>query len=118
MHQRGPEALRSIMGLCGLIKTHSGTALNRACGRALEGGTVRLKDVRRLLGEEGSRIQQGHFQFQESHPLIRDLSAYGDFIQATTTSFPQPSNQPNHTHDEPHQQPQIPSPCAAAIRAA
>ena len=110
VHQRGPEALRSIMGLCGLINQHSGTALNRACARALEGGTVRLKDVRRLLGEKSS-AEQGRFQFQESHPLIRDLSAYTDFIQSA-------SAQPPSNDHETHQQPQSASPSPSAIRAA
>jgi transposase len=112
LHQRGPEALRSIMGLCSLIHKHSGIALNRACARALESGTVRLKDVRRLLGENGAE-QQGRFQFQESHPLIRDLSAYTDFIQSTSTNQQQ---QPNN--DEPHQQPQNAGSQPSAIRAA
>jgi transposase len=111
VHQRGPEALRSIMALCNLIRTHSGTALNRACARALEGGACRLKDVRRLLGEEGSRAEQGRFAFQESHALIRDLSAYGDFVNAD-------SNQPDPHHDEPHQQPQSPGAGASSVRAA
>ena len=32
---RGAEALRSIMGLCALIKQHSATAINTACAKAL-----------------------------------------------------------------------------------
>jgi transposase len=109
VHQRGPEALRSIMGLCALINKHSGTALNRACARAMEGGTSRLKDIRRLLGDGGA--EQGRFQFQESHPLIRDLSTYTDFIHSTSAN-----QQPNY--DEPHQQPKSPGSQPSAIRAA
>jgi transposase len=90
VHLRGPEALRSLMGLYDLIHKHSGTALNRACARALESGTCRLKDIRRLLGE-GSTAVQSHFPFQESHPLIRELSAYADFINANP-----PANPANH----------------------
>jgi hypothetical protein len=33
---RGAESLRSIMGLCGLIKRHSATAINTACAKALK----------------------------------------------------------------------------------
>ena len=111
LHQRGPEALRSIMGLCNLISKHSGTALNRACRRAMEGGTCRLKDVRRLLGE--GVVEQGRFQFQETHPLIRELSTYADFINAT-----QPNNASNHPSNEPHQQSQSAGPGPSVIRAA
>jgi transposase len=74
---RGPESLRSIMGLCGLIRKHSAAALNAACTKALTSGTYRLKDIRRLLGEQA---EQTAFGFAQSHPLIRDLKTYSDFI--------------------------------------
>jgi transposase len=74
---RGPESLRSIMGLCNLIKKHSGAVLNAACVKALKAGTHRLKDVRRLIGEQS---EQAAFSFAQSHPLIRDLKTYSDFV--------------------------------------
>jgi transposase len=74
---RGPESLRSIMGLCGLIRKHSGAVLNTACAKALKSGTHRLKDVRRLIGEQS---EQTAFGFAQSHPLIRDLKSYSDFM--------------------------------------
>jgi hypothetical protein len=74
---RGPESLRAIMGLCELIKKHSAVALNAACIKAIKSGTYRLKDVRRLLGEQ---TEQSAFGFAENHPLIRDLKTYSDFI--------------------------------------
>ena len=74
---RGPESLRSIMGLCNLIKKHSGAVLNAACTKALKAGTHRLKDVRRLIGEQS---EQTAFSFAQSHPLIRDLKTYSDFV--------------------------------------
>ena len=74
---RGPESLRSIMGLCNLIKKHSGAVLNAACAKALKAGTHRLKDVRRLIGELS---EQTAFSFAQSHPLIRDLKTYSDFV--------------------------------------
>ena len=74
---RGPESLRSIMGLCGLIRKHSGAVLNTACTKALKSGTHRLKDVRRLIGEPS---EQTAFGFAQSHPLIRNLKSYSDFI--------------------------------------
>jgi hypothetical protein len=77
MDARGPEALRSLMALCGLIKKHSATALNGACAKALKTGTHRLKDVKRFLGDHA---EQTCFGFVEDHPLIRDLKTYSDFI--------------------------------------
>jgi transposase len=74
---RGAESLRAIMGLCALIKKHSALALNAACTKAIQSGTYRLKDVRRLMGEQS---EQTAFGFAESHPLIRDLKTYSDFI--------------------------------------
>ena len=82
--RRGPEALRSIMGLWSLRKTHASAAVNQACAKAIAAGLKRLKDIKRLLGNPGQH--QGELAFQESHPLIRDLGVYGEFI-----------NNPNHT---------------------
>jgi hypothetical protein len=55
---RGAESLRSIMGLCGLIKNHSANAINTACSTALKAGTYRFKDLRRLLGQPTAVRQQ------------------------------------------------------------
>ena len=83
--KRGPEALRSIMGLCSLAQKHSAAAVNIACGKAMEAGTRRLKDVQQLIGR---REEQTAFGFTKAHPLIRDLRTYADFINH--------QNHPNH----------------------
>jgi len=75
--RRGAEALRSIMGLCALIKQHSATAINTACSKALKAGTYRFKDLRRLIGQQS---EQKAFAFADCHPLIRDLTVYSNFI--------------------------------------
>jgi hypothetical protein len=74
---RGAESLRSIMGVCGLIKQHSATTINNACSKALKAGTYRFKDLRRLIGQQG---EQKFFGFADNHPLIRDLTVYSNFI--------------------------------------
>jgi len=79
---RGPEALRSIMGLWNLRKKHTAASLNAACQQATASGVRRLKDIKRLLGSP----QQPTLNFQENHPLIRDLCVYGDFITTTTNT--------------------------------
>jgi len=76
---RGPEAIRSLMGLVGLTKGHSFKALNQACAMAAIQGTYRLRDVRQLLHQP---TQQGQLGFSSDHPLIRNLREYGLFIQA------------------------------------
>ena len=84
---RGPEALRSLMAFAGLIKTHSATALDAACGKALQAGTCRIKDVKRFLGDH--HAEQSSFGFVQTHPLIRELSVYSDFV--TNNTQPQPT---------------------------
>ena len=81
---RGAESLRSIMGLCALIKQHSGTAINTACSKALKAGTYRFKDLRRLIGQQS---EQKTFAFADSHPLIRDLTVYSNFINQLKSKF-------------------------------
>ena len=75
---RGFDGLRTLMGLVGLVDRHSFAAVNRACERASAKGTWRLRDVRALL--EAREIQT-QITFEEHHPLIRNLSEYGLFIQ-------------------------------------
>jgi len=74
---RGPEALRAIMALCQLLNRHSARSINAACAKATENGAVRFKDIRRLLG---CNDEQAKFEFEQNHPLIRDLSDYANFI--------------------------------------
>lgn len=96
---RGAEALRSIMALCGLIKHHSASTINNACAKALRAGTHRFKDLRRLIGEQA---EQKVFGFAETHPLIRDLTIYSNFIHQF------------HTHEPPDDQ--ATRPRSASIR--
>jgi transposase len=78
---RGIEGMRSLMGLVSLSQNHSFPALNQACEQALARGTFRLRDVRALLQ---TREIQTEIQFEQHHPLIRNLSEYGLFIHQQT----------------------------------
>lgn len=95
---RGPEALRSLMGLWGLRKAHAPAALNQACESAMSAGTRRLKDIKRLLASPGEQ----QMSFQETHPLIRDLSVYSEFITNT------------QHHENPTQSPRTETPALGA----
>ena len=109
------------MGLCDLVKKHSATAIDTACAKAIRAGSRRLRDIKRLIGEPG---EQGDFGFATSHPLIRDLKIYGDFINQTHTASHQPNktqhpNPPDpHEHQHDPQPPQTKRPDAAPLGAA
>jgi transposase len=81
---KGPLGLRSIMGLIGLLDHHSFKTLNDACASAASRGAWRLRDVKALL-EQRQREIQTHLDFARSHPLIRNLTEYGLFIQTKTS---------------------------------
>jgi transposase len=78
---RGIGGLRTLMGLVGLTDRHSFPAVNQACERASARGTWRLRDVKALLAAKEIQTQ---ITFEEHHPLIRNLSEYGLFIQKQT----------------------------------
>ena len=78
VQQRGPIAIRTLMGLVDLTHKYSCKALNQACACALSRGAWRLRDLRQLLSQP---VVQTHFPFAQNHPLIRNLAEYGLFIQ-------------------------------------
>jgi hypothetical protein len=68
------------MGLLALLDQHSFKTLNEACASALSRGAWRLRDIKALL-EQRQREVQTHLDFAQNHPLIRNLTEYGVFIQ-------------------------------------
>jgi transposase len=76
---KGPIGLRSIMGLISLAEIHPFRAINSACDQAMAHGTVRLRDIRKLL--EAPPSGQMALPFQTEHPLYRNLAEYGHFIE-------------------------------------
>jgi len=112
--KRGAEALRSVMGLCALGRTHRAAHIDGACAKALASGTdtsLRLKDLRRLLKAGSSAPTQTLMPFLDRHELIRPLDHYGQFVrhhaEAANPSHPTTTTT---TPDEHAQQPQSPSP--------
>jgi transposase len=83
LEQRGPQSLRTIIALCSMIKGRSARSLDHTCERAIAQGLWRYRDLRRLLEKSDS---QPALLFAESHPLIRDLQNYADFIQTHTSA--------------------------------
>lgn len=74
--ERGPLAIRVLQGLVSLAERHSAQQLEKACQQAIQYGAWRLRDLRQLM-EQSSSPQ---LTFLETHPLIRDLQAYGNIV--------------------------------------
>ena len=89
VQQRGPLAIRTLMGLVSLAHKYSFKALNQACACALSRGAWRLRDIRALM-QHPQPAMQTHFEFARNHPLIRDLAEYGLFIKTNHTTQHEP----------------------------
>lgn len=95
--QRGPETLRVLQGLLALAEKHPAPQLNQACQLALTHGAWRLGDLRELLARP---VAQEQFAFIETHPLIRDLSAYDNLVPVCFSPAPQSNPNPPLITDE------------------
>ena len=74
LHQnRGPAALRVMLGLLHLVQKHPAAVLEKAAGAALHHGAWHLRDLKRLLQRPENVVQ---IDFLDTHPLIRPLDAY------------------------------------------
>lgn len=89
--RRGPECLRVLQGLLALAEKHPTPQLDQACQLALTHDAWHLRDVRELLARP---VAQEQFGFIETHPLIRDLSAYDNLVPVCFG----PASQSNNNH--------------------
>jgi transposase len=78
---RGVEGVRVLQGLLNLAHRHPCAAIEYACDIALSHGAYRLRTLRALIERQGPRQEQ--LPFVQEHPLIRDLSAYAQFVHNT-----------------------------------
>lgn len=76
---RGVEAVRVLHGLLNLSRKHPSEVIEKACATAHSYQAYRLQTLRKLI--ERSAAEQGEFEFLESHPIIRNLSDYGDVVR-------------------------------------
>jgi hypothetical protein len=76
---RGVQAVRVLHGLLNLSHKHSSQEIEQACQTAHANGCYRLKSIRQLI-QHGADQQQS-FEFVQEHPLIRNLSEYGDVVR-------------------------------------
>ena len=95
--QRGAESLRVLQGLLALAEKHPAPQLDQACQLALTHGAWHLRDLRELLVRP---VAQEQFAFVETHPLIRDLSAYDNLVPVCFSLDPQNHSNPPLITDE------------------
>lgn len=79
MATRGIEAVRVLHGLLNLTHKHPSESIERACETAHSYGEYRLKTLRQLI--QHTAPKQEAFEFLSEHPLIRNLSHYGQFVR-------------------------------------
>jgi transposase len=76
---RGVEAVRVLHGLLNLTNKHPSQLLEQACETAHSYQEYRLATIRKLIKHAAPK--QEDFEFLEEHPIIRNLSDYGDIIR-------------------------------------
>jgi transposase len=82
IQDRGVQGVRVLQGLLSLAGRHAVADLERACDLASGHGSYHLRTVRVLVARPDASRQEP-LPFLEEHPLIRDLSAYGQFVEDT-----------------------------------
>ena len=77
--ERGIEGLRTVQGLLHLSHKHSVAELERACEAAWRNRGFSYRVVKELLKRQGA--VQATLEFLDSHPVIRPVAEYGDFLR-------------------------------------
>jgi hypothetical protein len=86
LEARGIQGVRVLIGLLALTHRHTQEEIDHACEIALTHGAIRLRTIRKLLQREGPR--QEPLEFLDEHPIIRPMSDYGAFVQASFGTAP------------------------------
>jgi hypothetical protein len=76
---RGIQSVRVMQGLLSLSRKHPSDQLEKACGTAHSYGEYRLASIRKLIAHHAP--EQEAFEFLDDHPIIRNLSDYGDYVR-------------------------------------
>jgi hypothetical protein len=77
LKERGIQGMRTLVGLLAMTGKYQVTAIEDACRLAVTHGAYRLKAIRQLMER---RTEQKQIKFIEEHPLIRDMSVYGQLV--------------------------------------
>jgi hypothetical protein len=76
---RGIQAVRVLHGLMNLSHKHPSDDIERACEIAHSYQEYRLETIRKLIRHAAPK--QEEFEFLQEHPIIRNLSDYGDVVR-------------------------------------
>jgi transposase len=79
LEHRGIEGVRVLSGLLSLATRHGSPAVDKACAIAVTHGAWRLRAIRELVKHADAK--QRHFEFLDSHAIIRDLGQYGQLVR-------------------------------------
>ncbi|MCP4602903.1 MAG: IS21 family transposase [Proteobacteria bacterium] len=78
---RGIQGVRVLVGLLNLANKIEDKHIDKACEVALTHEAFRLKTIKQLIERGGSKQQE--IPFIDEHPIIRDLSDYGDLVKSS-----------------------------------
>jgi len=76
---RGIEGIRPLLGLLNLARKHPSDLIENACAIALSHDAFRLRTIRQLIKRGGTK--QESLDFIDEHPIIRQMSDYGNFVK-------------------------------------
>jgi len=76
---RGIEGIRPLVGLLNLAQKYPCDLIENACEIALSHDAFRLRTIRQLIKRGGSKQEQ--LEFIDEHPIIRQMSDYGEFVK-------------------------------------
>jgi len=76
---RGQAVWQLLHGLLNLTNKHPSDVIERACETAHSYGEYRLPTLRKLIQRAAGKQQE--FEFLTEHPIIRNLSDYGDVVR-------------------------------------
>lgn len=83
LKERGIQGVRVLMGLLSLSKRHADDVIETACQTASTHGAYRLRIIRELIKRQAPKQKQ--FEFIDTHPIIRSLSEYGEWVRTAFT---------------------------------
>lgn len=76
---RGIPGIRVLVGLLNMANSYDYSSIDNACEIALSHNAFRLKTIRNIIKQGGNKQQQ--MEFIDEHPIIRDMSNYGEFVR-------------------------------------
>ena len=79
---RGVEAVRTFQGLLSLCKKYNSSDIDAACDLAWRQNALSYRVVKAKLEADEAEVQST-MEFMDSHPIIRSVSEYSQFVHET-----------------------------------